>query len=111
MKINSEDVKVKIDKDDSKCYSYFACSCKKKDYEYYQSLVLKKFNKQINIASTNMIHSLSCENWEIQGIDCDQWLVIHLKKFNSSDLMRIQCDLLEHGLMAALMIAEDLNNG
>lgn len=111
MKINNNEVKIEPHGENGKSYSFFACSCKDEDMEFYNSLIsnFKDGETGKYTVSTILIHSLAFEEWEIANIDADQWVVLYIRKVDSKDIMRIQCDILEHGLISALLIVEDLN--
>jgi hypothetical protein len=112
--INSKNVKTTLSEDGkTKHYSFFACSCKKNDEDYYKKLMDVEFPKDDDenehLASSYLIYKLSSEDWEITNVATDQWMGIALKNFETKDSMIIQCDLFEYGLLAALKIAEHLN--
>ncbi|PSV00463.1 hypothetical protein [Photobacterium kishitanii] len=58
--------------------------------------------------ANDMIALLFVEGWYVSAIFMDQWSAIVLKNEDSSDTMKIECDIIEHGLAVALRIANTI---
>lgn len=104
-----EDGDAKFKMVDAINYTYFACTCKDIDENYFKDLMLKEFPEQDGLVSTSLIYSLLGEGWYVSGCSADQWMGVTISNETNSDSMYIQCDFFEYGLLAAYLIAKELS--
>ena len=111
MIINGKEVK-QTSTDKGTEYEYFACQCQNENKAFLDELLDKHRDKtqgKGDYLTTSLIAALNCESWYVTMIFADQWAVITLANEDHGDTMRIPCDIVEHGLAIAVLIAESLS--
>ncbi len=114
MIINNSIVKKKVNSD-SINYEYFSCTCDDKDEEFYKKIIQIFYpdansNLNINRRATYFVKCLHKLGWKFNGCGADMWMGASFSKHSDrkypKQSMFIQCDELEFGMVAALLIAE-----
>ena len=111
MIINEKEVK-EVKTENGTEYDYFACQCKKEDKEFFDNLLSKhseSSGSKENYPTSKMFFELMANGWYVTTIFADQWALVTLANEEHGDTMRIQCDIIEHGLAVAVLIAEHLD--
>lgn len=100
-------------------YKISVCSTGTEDYKYYKEIMNKtlkeestnpdNFNNEDILYASAFTYRLINEDWEYTGICTDMWMGIQIESTESNDIMVIECDAMEHGLLAAYLIAKELN--
>jgi hypothetical protein len=94
----------------STIYSFGAFSIDKKDIKYYEDIMSNEITgEEKNYPSTALIYALDNEGWTLSSVISDQWMLVQLNHDTSDDYMNIECDLMENGLLAAYLIAKQIN--
>lgn len=96
-------------------YDYFACTCKEKDAIFYEKII-DIFYPDANCGfyankrSSYFIKELGKLGWSMESIAADMWMGAFFKKEteNKVQLLDIKFDLFEFGLVAALIMAKNL---
>jgi hypothetical protein len=91
-------------------YSFFADSTDEKDNNYYENILENEiFGTDKRHPGTALAYALEGEGWYIDAVIADQWMGVWVNNSQSEDTMNIECDLMEHGLVAAYLIAKQIN--
>lgn len=91
-------------------YSFCADSTDEKDNNYYENIMENEiFGTDKRHPGTALAYALEGEGWYIDTVIADQWMGVWVKNSQSEDTMNIECDLMEHGLLAAYLIAKQIN--
>lgn len=106
MKINNQEVKA-IEKDGKVKYTYFACTCKGEDRDYWEKALTEYLEggDERSIISGMVMHLEHYFQTSITDIGADMWFGVSLENWRQS--FYIQCDRVEHGVLAAIKILEE----
>lgn len=106
MEINNQEVKMSNTKGKDH-YTYFACTCKKEDLEFWENALteyLEGGSERTNVSGMVM-HLEHYFQTSITGIGADMWFGVSMENWKQS--FYIQCDRVEHGILAAIKILEE----
>lgn len=91
-------------------YSFGAYSIDKKDLKYYEDIMSSEITgEEKNYPGTAVIYALAGEGWYLAGVIADQWMGVQVNHGTSDDHMVISCDFMENGILAAYLIAKQIN--
>ena len=107
MEINGKEVKV-TECEGKQRYAYFACTCRQSDNDFWEEELLKYLEggPSISVVSGMIMHLEHYFQTSVTGIGADMWFGISLENYNQK--FYIQCDRVEHGLLAVIKILEDV---
>lgn len=103
--INDSEVDV-TEQDGKKLYEYFVCTCSQKDKAFWENEVKRQKLSTETLVSSLIYGLESIHGTWVTGIGVDMWCGISLD--SGKETFYIQCDLVEYGLLAALMILDKL---
>ena len=100
----------------AKEYSFFA-SAKNEDIIMYKEMLEKEISEGTKdnkvpedlLYASALTYKLLNEDWEFSNVSADLWMRLQVNSSVNNDIIVVDCDYLEHGLLAAYLIAKELN--